>query len=143
MIPENNSKAIKAEMSKEESKEMRQVNYERYRILIQNEYLSIGEEKFLKTIDMEEKFGGTTYQGNRAKEEKKKSSNKAAIGFIYQDPEACINNFEWRGEECLLAHNSQSRLSAHDIRNIGLSLELEDTLTFMDNIYNSFILDIF
>ena len=85
MIPENNSKANKAEMSKEESKEMRQVNYERYRILIQNEYLSVGEEKFLKTIDMEEKFGGTTYQANRAKEEKKKSSNKAAIGFIYQD----------------------------------------------------------
>jgi len=85
MIPENNSKANKAELSKEESREMRQVNYERYRILIQNEYLSIGEEKFLKTIDLEEKFGGTTYQGNRAKEEKKKSANKAAIGFIYQD----------------------------------------------------------
>jgi len=85
MIPENNFKANKAELSKEESREMRQVNYERYRILIQNEYLSIGEEKFLKTIDLEEKFGGTTYQGNRAKEEKKKSANKAAIGFIYQD----------------------------------------------------------
>jgi len=84
IIPEN-SKLNKAEVSKEESKEMRQVNYERYRILIQNEYLSIGEEKFLKTIDLEEKFGGTTYQGNRAKEEKKKSANKAAIGFIYQD----------------------------------------------------------
>jgi len=85
MIPENNFKANKAELSKEESREMRQVNYERYRILIQNEYLSIGEEKFLKTIDLEEKFGGTTYQGNRAKEEKKKSANKAAIGFIYHD----------------------------------------------------------
>ena len=85
MIPENKSKVNKAEMNKEESKEMRQVNYERYRILIQNEYLSIGEEKFLKTIDLEEKFGGTTYQANRAKEEKKKSANKAAIGFIYQD----------------------------------------------------------
>jgi len=85
MIPENNSKTNKADLSKEESKEMRQVNYERYRILIQNEYLSIGEEKFLKTIDLEEKFGGTTYQGNKAKEEKKKSANKAAIGFIYQD----------------------------------------------------------
>merc|ERR1712025_546851 len=41
---------------------------------------------FLKTIDLEEKFGGKTYQQNKSKEEKKKAANsKAAIGYVYQD----------------------------------------------------------
>lgn len=45
----------------------------------------MGEEKFLRTIEMEELYGGKTYQASRAKEEKKKvKSNKAAIGFNYE-----------------------------------------------------------
>ena len=61
----------------------------RYRILVQNEYLGVTEEKFLKTLELEEKFGENTYQSatakEKAKEEKKKSVNKAAIGFVYND----------------------------------------------------------
>merc|ERR1712098_885619 len=55
------------------------------KILIQNEYLSVTEEKFLKTIELEEKYGGKTYQGKKAKEDKKMSGNKVAIGFKYED----------------------------------------------------------
>jgi hypothetical protein len=33
-----------------------------------------------RTIELEEKYGGKTYQTQKAKEEKKKSGNKAAIG---------------------------------------------------------------
>lgn len=70
----------------EESKEMRPLNYERYRILIQNGFLKIKEEKFLRTIALEEKFGGKTYQQQKAEDDKKKvEKSKAAIGFTYED----------------------------------------------------------
>ena len=60
-IPEYNSKTDKQELSQEESKEQRVTNYERYKILIQNEFLNVTEEKFLHTVELEEKYGGTTY----------------------------------------------------------------------------------
>jgi len=70
----------------EESKEMRPLNYERYRILIQNGFLKVKEEKFLRTIALEEKFGGKTYQQQKAEDDKKKvEKSKAAIGFTYED----------------------------------------------------------
>merc|ERR1719438_425810 len=53
-IPEYNSKADKkAELSNEEAKEQRLTNYERFKILIQNEYLSVTEDKFLHTIELD------------------------------------------------------------------------------------------
>ncbi len=68
------------------TKENRAVNYERYRILVQNEFLRVSEEKFLRTIELEEKFGGKTYAASKAKEDKKKAKEgKAAIGFVYED----------------------------------------------------------
>ena len=75
-----------ASSGQSEDKETREMNYERYRILCQNEYLKIGEEKFLKQLEMEEKFGkASTFQGKKAKEDKKKSAqSKAAIGFNYR-----------------------------------------------------------
>jgi len=70
----------------EEAKECRPLNYERYRILVQNNFLKIKEEKFLKTIAMEEKYGGKTYQQQKAEDDKKKiEKSKAAIGFTYED----------------------------------------------------------
>jgi hypothetical protein len=38
--------------------------------------------KHFRTIDLEEKYGGKTYQTVKSKEEKKKSINKAAIGIF-------------------------------------------------------------
>lgn len=104
------------------SREKRELAYERYRILIQNDFLksefigfkmrtqfgghvlhwllhqrnglvtfgtfSVPEEKFLKTIELEELYGGKTYQAKQSKEDKKKakaSGTKAAIGFVYED----------------------------------------------------------
>jgi len=85
-IPEYKPPKEEIKLDYKEVKEQRNVNYERYRILIQNEFLSIHEEKFLKMIDLEEKYGGTTYQNEKAKADKKKSANnKAAIGFVYAD----------------------------------------------------------
>lgn len=67
--------------SEEESYEERQCNYERYRILAQNNFLSINEEKFLKQLHLEEQFG---YTAEIDKEKKRKQG--AAIGFNYDDP---------------------------------------------------------
>lgn len=76
----------------EESREMRPMNYERYRILIQNGFLKVKEEKFLKTLAIEEKYGGKTYQQQKADEDKKKMEKlKAAIGFNYEDSTAPAN----------------------------------------------------
>ena len=64
----------------------RELNYERFRILVQNDFLKVNEEKFLKTIEMEEKFGSCYSAAKQAKEDKKrKSANKAAIGFNYDE----------------------------------------------------------
>lgn len=67
---------------KEEEEELtydeRQLNYERYRIIAQNSFLNISEEKFLKQLHMEEQFGYT-------EEPKKKKNTGAAIGFNYEE----------------------------------------------------------
>ena len=96
LIPEYSSRTDKEELSPEENKELRNTNYERYKILIQNQYLAVSEDKFLHTIDLEEKYGGTTYQGKKAKDDKKVlAGTKAAIGFRYEDSaEPIIDDLE-------------------------------------------------
>ena len=55
-------------------------------------FLLVSEEKFLRTINLEEQFGGKTYQAQKAKDDKKKSEkSKAAIGFIYEDSTPSAN----------------------------------------------------
>ena len=66
--------------------EDRQVNYERYRILAQNEFLGINEEKFLAQLFIEEQFGNVTAQLETDKGSKKKNSQaSAAIGYNYEE----------------------------------------------------------
>lgn len=67
--------------AEEESYEERQCNYERYRILAQNVFLGVNEEKFLKQLHLEEQFGYTA-----DKEKDKKSKQGVAIGFNYDEP---------------------------------------------------------
>ena len=44
----------------------------------------------MRTIELEEQFGGKTYQNQKSKDDKKKSEfkGKAAIGFVYEDSTA-------------------------------------------------------
>lgn len=65
--------------------EERQTNYERFRILAQNEFLGITEENFLKQLQLEEQFGVNAHQMDNNKDKKKNSQLTAAIGFIYED----------------------------------------------------------
>lgn len=88
--------------------EDRHINYERYRIIVQNEFLggklfvfavlivifvslikmflhTVTEEKFLHQIHLEEQFGSSTKLD--AAKDKKKSANNAAIGYNYETEE--------------------------------------------------------
>jgi len=85
------------------SSEERQLNYERYRILVQNEFLTsmiffiglllfkfndlfwylVSESKFLHQLYLEEKFGPVSKSD--ADDAKKKSSATAAIPYKYSD----------------------------------------------------------
>lgn len=65
--------------------EDRHINYERYRIIVQNEFLGVTEEKFLHQIHLEELYGSSTKLD--AAKDKKKSSNNAAIGYNYETEE--------------------------------------------------------
>ncbi|KAK9721443.1 Alternative splicing regulator [Popillia japonica] len=70
---------IKKADDEEATYDERQLNYERYRIIAQNSFLGITEEKFLKQLHLEEQFGYTET------EPKKKKTGGAAIGFNYED----------------------------------------------------------
>ncbi|KAL0266894.1 UNVERIFIED_CONTAM: hypothetical protein PYX00_009319 [Menopon gallinae] len=65
--------------------EERTMNYERYRILVQNEFLGVNEEKFLHQIYLEEQFGPIALKQSTEMMEKEKRKKGAAIGFIYED----------------------------------------------------------
>ncbi|XP_030753528.1 CLK4-associating serine/arginine rich protein [Sitophilus oryzae] len=71
---------IKKEDPPSPTQEDRQLNYERYRIIAQNAYLGVSEEKFLKQLYLEEQFG---YTENKNKKEPKGVG--VAIGFNYED----------------------------------------------------------
>lgn len=68
------------------SQEERHCNYERYRILAQNSFLGISEDKFLHQLEIEEQYGVTLEEKEAQREkEKEKKSGGAAIGYSYTD----------------------------------------------------------
>lgn len=71
---------VQKEDDEEIDLEERQLNYERYRIIAQNSFLALSEEKFLKQLHLEEQFGYT-----ESKKKDKPSNTGAAIGFNYED----------------------------------------------------------
>lgn len=64
----------------------RLINYERYRILVQNDFLGVTEEKFLHQIYLEEQFGAVKNEPQPLEGKKKVAG--AAIGYNYDDPTA-------------------------------------------------------
>ncbi|XP_054712430.1 CLK4-associating serine/arginine rich protein-like [Uloborus diversus] len=61
----------------------RKTSYESYRTLVQNDFLSVNEDKFLHQIFMEERFG--IFKPGYEEEKKKLMDKKAAIGYVYED----------------------------------------------------------
>lgn len=72
---------VKKTEEPELTQEERQLNYERYRIIAQNAFLGIPEEKFLKQLHLEEQFG---YTETKMKKDPPRTGG-AAIGFNYED----------------------------------------------------------
>ncbi|CAK1543078.1 unnamed protein product [Leptosia nina] len=69
--------------------EERQCNYERYRILAQNTFLGISEEKFLQQLAIEEQFGITIEEKEMQRDRlSEKKGTGVAIGYNYNDPGA-------------------------------------------------------
>lgn len=64
--------------------EERQCNYERYRILAQNDFLGMAEDKYLHQLHLEEQFG---VSAQFETEKVKKKGTGAAIGYSYDDNE--------------------------------------------------------
>lgn len=73
----------KDDLEPELTSEERQTNYERFRILAQNEFLGVSEEVFLKQLQLEEQFGVNAHQMESDKSKKKNSQSTAAIGYNY------------------------------------------------------------
>ncbi|XP_053693347.1 CLK4-associating serine/arginine rich protein [Sabethes cyaneus] len=69
--------------------EERAMNYERYRVLAQNEFLGISEEKFLHQLFLEEQFGvnAQVEAEQKASSSKKKAGGGVAIGYTYEETE--------------------------------------------------------
>lgn len=74
---------IKSDGVDEVSQEERQCNYERYRILAQNDFLGLTEEKYLHQLHLEEQFGinAQLVEGEKTK----KKTGGAAIGYVYEE----------------------------------------------------------
>ncbi|CAD7087591.1 unnamed protein product [Hermetia illucens] len=65
------------------SPEERHCNYERYRILAQNDFLGTSEEKFLHQLHLDEQFGANAHLEMDKMGSKKKSAAGAAISYSY------------------------------------------------------------
>ncbi|XP_067138242.1 CLK4-associating serine/arginine rich protein isoform X2 [Centruroides vittatus] len=84
IIPEYKPSSEPQKLSAEEMFEDRQVCYERYRTLVQNDFLGVSEDKFLYQIYLEEHFGPVVK--STAEEDKKRlADKKVAIGYVYED----------------------------------------------------------
>lgn len=84
------------------STEERQANYERYRILAQNEFLGIAEDKFLQQLYLEEQFGVNAQQeadraANKKAHKAQSASAGAAIGYTYEDSTGTGGEFPYAG----------------------------------------------
>uniref|UniRef100_A0A5S6R4C4 ubiquitinyl hydrolase 1 n=1 Tax=Trichuris muris TaxID=70415 RepID=A0A5S6R4C4_TRIMR len=79
--------------SKTSSLEERKINYERYRLLVINDFEKIPEERFLRQIYMEERFGSSTQVHSKRDEGKKKHRPTAAIGYTYEDSSDPVNSY--------------------------------------------------
>ncbi|VDI07380.1 splicing factor, arginine/serine-rich 16 [Mytilus galloprovincialis] len=70
-------------LSKREEEEERSINYERYRIIVENECAGLTEEQALYQIYVDEQFGNV--DKSKDEEKKKLEGKKAAIAFVYED----------------------------------------------------------
>lgn len=90
---------IKSNEPSEVTQDERQCNYESYRILAQNDFLGISEDKYLHQLHLEEQFGVNAQQleMDKAKKKKEKENSNAAcgaaIGYTYDNCAEPVSTF--------------------------------------------------
>ncbi|KRY28281.1 Ataxin-3 [Trichinella spiralis] len=95
------------------------LNYERFRILVINDFLKVPEEHFLKQMYMEEHFGSSVITSVVKREEAKKKQlapERAAIGYSYEDStELCTDTAKAKPwNESINKQPSVSQLSSDE-----------------------------
>ncbi|CAC5380134.1 SFRS16 [Mytilus coruscus] len=102
-------------LSKREEEEERSINYERYRIIVENECAGLTEEQALYQIYIDEQFGNV--DKSKDEEKKKLEGKKAAIAFVYEDSTPILKDDE------------DSESSDTDVEDVDLDITLDvDTL---------------
>ncbi|XP_063426458.1 CLK4-associating serine/arginine rich protein-like isoform X1 [Mytilus trossulus] len=102
-------------LSKREEEEERSINYERYRIIVENECAGLTEEQALYQIYVDEQFGNV--DKSKDEEKKKLEGKKAAIAFVYEDSTP------------ILKDEDDSESSDTDVEDVDLDITLDvDTL---------------
>lgn len=81
ILPEE--KSYHRHLREDEEEEERKANYERYRILVENESAGLTEEQALHQLYLDEQFGAINKDNEE--EKNKLKTKKAAIGFTYED----------------------------------------------------------
>lgn len=95
----------------------RQINYESFRVLAQNEFLSINESDFLKQVQLEEQFGSSEKSsagGGDDKHKKKHSQANAAIGYTYEDSTSASSHSVPFSQQILSIETSTTSSSRYD-----------------------------
>lgn len=102
------------------TKESSEISYERYRVVIQNEFLGLNEDQFMTQLTMEEKFGASAHE-KEEKSKKKNSQNTAAIGYNYGgEPSASSANTSLFSQQVFTVDTSK------DTRYDEMAKELSD-----------------
>lgn len=110
--------------SEEPSQEERQCNYESFRILAQNDFLGISEDKFLHQLHLEEQYGANAQQLEVEKAKKKStSSGGVAIGYTYEDDTSADPNQSGFNAAGIVAPNTQQDESDSDI-DVDVSIDI-------------------
>lgn len=128
------SSVIKTDGVDEVSQEERQCNYERYRILAQNDFLAITEEKYLHQLHLEEQFGINAHQMEN--EKTKKKTGGVAIGYVYED-NAANEPFAPNPSVTSTAGNESGEESDSDI-DMDVSIDISKIDTNQAHELNSF-----
>lgn len=120
ILPEE--KSYKIELTEEEEEEERKANYERYRILVENECAGLTEEQALHQLYLDEQFGAINKDNEE--EKNKLKDKKAAIGFTYED------STPGDGKGANKSDDDSDEDSDEDVETVDLDITLDvDTLT--------------
>lgn len=104
------------------------LNYERFRNLVQNDFLSITEQKYLNQIYLEERCGqNNSRQQSKIEIKKKLAEKRAAIGYNYEDSNTVVNSVD--NEDSV----SDSDCDEEDFEDLDTTVHIENLNDEMRN----------